>query len=112
MSLVFLSLAIAALWINLVGVGLVAWRFLQDYALARVTGLLAFCLVSFFLEHMAGWGPRPPLLPFTTLVSAWLIWRDRSVLRGNGATEALFAGGFFFCLAWRYAFPDIDSSGE
>ena len=48
MSLVFLSLAIAALWINLVGAGLVAWRFLQDYALARVTGLLAFCLVSFF----------------------------------------------------------------
>ncbi|HEY5078569.1 MAG TPA: DUF2298 domain-containing protein [Opitutaceae bacterium] len=105
-------MAIAALWINLVGAGLVAWRFLGDYTVARVAGLLAFCLVSFFLEHIAGWGPRPPLLPFTTLVSIWVIWRNRLVVWENWRSEALFAAGFLYCLAWRYFYPDIDLTGE
>ena len=41
MSLVFLGLAIAALWINLLGAGLAARRFVGDYPVARVTGVLA-----------------------------------------------------------------------
>jgi len=112
MSLVFLGLAIAALWINLLGAGLAVWRFVRDYPVARVTGMLAVCLVCFFLEHFAGWGPRPPLLPFTTAVSFWLIWRNRSVVRENWRAEALFGAGFFYCLAWRYAYPDINFTGE
>lgn len=112
MSLVFLGLAIAALWINLWGAALAAQRWIADYPVARVTGVIAAGLICFFLEHFAGWGPRPPLLPFTTAASVWLIWRGRSVLRENWMTEAQFGGGFLYCLAWRYAFPDIDDSGE
>ncbi len=112
MPLVFLSLAIVALWINLVGAGLVAWRFLQDYAVARAAGALALCLLCFSLEHFAGWGPRPPLLPATTAASVWLIWRYRSVLREHWRAEALFGAGFFYCFLWRYMFPNIDPTGE
>jgi uncharacterized membrane protein len=112
MSLVFLSLAMAALWINLAGAGIAAWTLLKDYALARFAGVLAFCLAAFFLEHFAGWGPRPPLMPLTTAGSLWLLWRHRGVLRENWATEAFFATGFLYCLLWRYAFPDIDMTGE
>ena len=112
MSLVFLSLVLAALWINLLGAGLAAWQFIKDYAISRIAGLLALGLACFFLEHFAGWGPRPPLLPLTTAASLWLIWRHRSVLRQNWRQEAIFAGGFFYCFAWRYAFPDIDFTGE
>jgi uncharacterized membrane protein len=112
MSLVFLGLAIAALWINLLGTALAARRFIDDYPVARVAGVIAICLVCFFVEHFWGWGPRPPLLPFTTAASVWLIWRNRSVLRRNWTAEALFGAGFFYCLAWRYTFPDIDSTGE
>jgi hypothetical protein len=68
MSLVYLSLAIAALWINLLGVGLAARRLVGDYVLARVAGVLVVCLVCFFLEHFVGFGVRPPVLPFTTAV--------------------------------------------
>ena len=68
--------------------------------------------MSFFLEHFAGWGPHPPLLPFTTLASIWLIWRNRSVIRKNWQAEAIFGAGFLYCLAWRYSFPDIDMTGE
>ena len=112
MSLVFLSLAIAGLWINLLGAGLAARRFVSDYAVARMTGVLAICMVCFCLEHFAGWGPRPPLLPLTTALSVWLMWRARSALRENWGSEALFAAGFLYCLLWRYTFPDIDASED
>jgi uncharacterized membrane protein len=112
MSLVYLSLAIAALWINLLGVGLAARRLVGDYVLARVAGVLVVCLVCFFLEHFVGFGVRPPVLPFTTAVSLWLIWRNRSVVRAHVGLEAVFLAGFFYCLAWRYAFPDIDWSED
>lgn len=108
----FLGLAIAGLWINLLGAGLAARRFVGDYALSRATGVLAICLVCLCLEHFGGWGPRLPLLPFTTALSIWLIWRNRSVVRENWAMEALFGAGFFYCLAWRYTFPDIDFSED
>jgi hypothetical protein len=112
MSLMFLSLAIAGLWINLLGAGLAARRFIGDYAVARATAILAICLVCFCLEHFGGWGPHLPLLPFTSALSIWLIWRNRWVIRENWGMEALFGIGFFYCLAWRYTFPDIDFSED
>ena len=112
MSLVFLSLAIAGLWINLVGAGMAARRFVSNYAIARMTGVLAVCMVCFCLEHYVGFGPRPPLLPLTTALSLWLIWRARAVLRENWGMEVLFAAGFLYCLLWRYTFPDIDASED
>ena len=112
MSLVFLGLAIAGLWINLLGAGLAARRFVGDYAIARVAGVLAVCLVFFCLEHFAGFGPRLPLLPLTTSLSLWLIWRARASIRENWGSEALFAAGFLYCLLWRYMFPDIDASED
>jgi uncharacterized membrane protein len=112
MPLVFLSLAIAALWINLLGAGLAARRFVDSYPIARVVGVIAVCLACFFVEHFVGWGPRPPLLPFTTAISIFLIWRDRTVLRVNLRAEVLFGLGFFYCLMWRFTFPNIDDTGE
>ncbi len=112
MSLVFLSLAIAGLWINLLGAGLAARRFIGDYAIARAASVLVICLACFCLEYFGGWGPHLPLLPLTTAVSLWLIWRHRALVRENWAVEAVFGLGFFYCLAWRYAFPDIDFSED
>ena len=108
MSLIFLCLVIMVLWINLLGAGLAARRFVGDYALSRVVGVIGICLGCFCLEHYVGWGPRLPILPLTTVASIWLIWRNRPVLLENWKLEALFGAGFFYCLAWRYAFPDIN----
>ncbi len=112
MALIFLGLAIAALWIHLLGAALAARRFVDDYALARVAGVVGICLVCFSLEHFVGWGPRLRILPLTTCASVWLIWRNRSLVRENWRLEALFGAGFFYCLAWRYTFPDIDFSED
>ena len=112
MSLVFLSLAIAALWINLMGAGLLAMRYVGSYVIARITGALAICLVCFCLEHFFGFGPHLRVLPFTLGGSLWLIWRNRELVRANLAMEGMFALGFFYCLLWRYCFPDIDWSED
>jgi len=108
MSLVFLGLAIAALWINLLGAGLAANRYVEDYSVARVTGVLAICLVGFCLEHFVGFGPHLWLLPFTTAASIVAIWRNRALVRASLDREAAFGAGFLYCLVWRYTFPDID----
>jgi uncharacterized membrane protein len=108
MSLVFLSLAIAALWINLIGAGLIAKSWVEDYSVSRVTGVIGLCLVAYCLEHFFGFGPHLRLLPFTTVASIWLIWRNRALVRAHIAREIVFGAGFFYCFAWRYAFPDID----
>jgi uncharacterized membrane protein len=112
MSLIFLCLVIVVLWINLLGAGLAARRFVGDYVLSRVVGVIGICLGCFCLEHYVGWGPRLPILPLTTVVSIWLIWRHRPLLLENWKLEALFGAGFFYCLAWRYAFPDINYSED
>jgi uncharacterized membrane protein len=112
MSLVFLGVAIAVLWTNLLGAGLAARRFVPDYALARATGVLALCLGGLCLEHFVGLGPRIRVAPVATLGSLCLIWRDRRVVRDNRLAEILFAVGFLYCLLWRYTFPDIDFSED
>ena len=108
MSLVFLSLAVAALWINLLGAGLLAVRWVGDYAIARVTGVLAICLGCFCLEHFVGLGPHLRFLPVTLGFSVFLLWRHRALVRSHLALEAVFAAGFCYCLLWRFSFPDID----
>ena len=112
MSLVFLSLAMAALWINLLGAGLVANRFVDDYSVARVAGVVALCLGCFCLEHFFGFGPHLRLLPFTSAASIWIIWRSRRLVRANLSREVVFAAGFFYCLLWRFTFPNIDYSED
>ena len=112
MSLVFLSLAMAALWINLLGAGLVANRFVDDYSVAKVAGVVSLCLACFCIEHFVGFGPHLRLLPLTSLISIVIIWRNRSLIRANIGREAAFAVGFFYCFAWRYTFPDINYSED
>jgi uncharacterized membrane protein len=112
MSLVFLGLAIAVLWANLMGAGLVARRWVPDYAMARSLGVLAPCLAGLCIEHFVGFGPHLPVAPVITAASLWLIWRNRGVVRENLLAELFFAAGFFYCLLWRYSFPDIDFSED
>ncbi len=112
MTAVYLTLTLSLLWLNLAGLGLAGWRVLGDYAVGRVAGVLVCCMGLFFVEHFVGLGATHRLLPLTSLVSAWLVWKHRRVLRENWRTEALFALGFCYCLAWRGAFPDIDTAAE
>lgn len=112
MALLFLLIAVGLIWLNLVGAGLVAGRWVRHYAIARVAGMLAVGLALFSLEHFVALGPRPFLGVLTTLGSAWLLWRHRDTVRAAWRTEAWFAAGFLYCLVWRYVFPNIDTTSD
>lgn len=112
MKAIFLTLTVGLIWVNLLGAGLVAWRLLGNYAVGRVAGVIFPCLALFFIEHYVAWGPAPPLLPVTTGLSVWAIWRYRQVLWEHRGAEAMFVVGFCYCLVWRYSFPDIDFESE
>lgn len=108
MTPLLLLISFGLIWVNLVGLALLCDRLVRDYPVSRLASLLGFCLLFFFIEHFHGFGPRLVFMPFSSAVSAWLIWRDRSVLRSNWVFEAVFGTGLLYCLVWRYTFPDID----
>lgn len=112
MTLISIVLTLGLVWVNLVGLSLLANTLTRNYAVSRIGAPIVFCLFFFFLEHFFGLGPRLIFLPFSTVGSGWLIWRYRRVLAQNIGLESVFAAGFFYCLMWRYAFPDICIDGE
>ncbi len=107
MTPLFLLISIGLIWANLIGLGLLGNYLTRDYAVSRIGSLLGFCLAFFFLEHFHGLGPRLWFLPFSTALSAWLIWREREVVARNWVFEAVFGAGLLYCLVWRYTYPSI-----
>ena len=112
MTPLFLLISLGLIWVNLVGLGLATARLVRDYAVARISGLLGLCLLFFFFEHYHGFGPWLWLFQVSTALAVWIAWNDRRTLRDNRVVEAAFGVGMAYCLAWRYAFPDIDLFGE
>jgi hypothetical protein len=113
MNHLFNLLVVALILLNVTALTLLARPLTRlPYGLAQAAVVLALCLGCFFVEHYVGLGRMGFLLPLGGLASAWIAWRQRSVLRANlGANLALLAG-FFYCLAWRYLTPNIDASTE
>ncbi|HEY5080002.1 MAG TPA: DUF2298 domain-containing protein, partial [Opitutaceae bacterium] len=112
MTQLSLLITFSLVWVNLVGLGLLVNLVLKDYAVSRVGGPILFCLVLFSFEHYWGLGAHLAFLPVSSVLSGWLIWRERALIRKNLWLEGAFALGFLYSLVWRYAFPDIDISGE
>ncbi|HRE06433.1 MAG TPA: DUF2298 domain-containing protein [Opitutaceae bacterium] len=112
MTLVLLTLVSLLIWVHLAAVALLARSVVGSYAMARIGGGLAVMLGLFCLEHFVGLGARPPVVILTAPLCLWLIWRQRAVLQEHRQVEVMFALGFFYCLAWRCAFPDIDLEAE
>jgi hypothetical protein len=112
MTLLSLLITSGLLWLNLVGLSLLANYAIRDYAISRIGAPIALCLLAFFVEHFVGLGGQLLFLPLSTAVSGWLIWQGRSLVRKNMGLEVAFGLGFFYCLLWRYAFPDIDFDAE
>jgi len=113
MQMIHLALTLGLILLNLAGLTLIFSRYLPP-ALARVTGILALTLPLFALEHMVGLGKLAWLWPFTSLLSAGLLYRQRNQLRSMGflSAEVVFLCCFAYALAWRFLFPNIDSLAE
>ncbi len=113
MNHLFNVLLVVIVLMNVTGVTLLALPYLRlPYGLAQAGAVLGGCLVCFFVEHYVGLGQMGWLLPVGAVASGWLI-RDRwDVFRENLAATGWLLVGFFYCLAWRYLYPNIDASTE
>ncbi len=113
MGLIFLTITALLLLVNLAGVAILLHRWLACYPLAKVVGILVFCLLLFFIEHFVGLGKLTWLWPLTTSAAGYLIYRYREQYRHKlWRSELVFALGLIYGLIWRIAFPDIDGNSE
>ncbi len=113
MSLIFLGLTVLLLLINLAGVALLLRPWLPYYLLAKIVGVLGFCLILFFVEHFIGLRQLAWLWPFTTAISLVALYQGRDEFKtGLWRQELVFILGFSVALFWRFSFPDIDTDSE
>ena len=113
MHLIFIFLTVMIITVNFSALALVAQRWINNYALAKVIGLLFICLWLFFVEHFVGLGNLNWLWPITSIASLWIISKHKTILfkRHRGA-ELVFFIGLIYGLLWRLAFPDINGQSE
>lgn len=110
---IFNFFLVALVLVNAVGIGLLVRRYLPlGFGLAQGLGVALLCSVFFFAEHLHGFGGLGLLMPLSTLLSGWLIWKARGEWRENRAAIGWLCVGFFYVFAWRYALPNIDGNTE
>lgn len=113
MNHLFNLLVVVLVLFNVTGLTLLALPHLRlPYGLTQGATIVALCLACFFVEHYVGLGSMSWLLPTGTVVAGWLMWTRRAALRVNVAAIVWLLVGFFYCLAWRYLYPNIDASTE
>jgi uncharacterized membrane protein len=113
MGVIFLALTVFILLVNLAGVALYSHRWLGYYPVAKVVGILCFCLLFFSIEHFIGLGKLHWFWPLSTAASGYLIYRYRQLyINGLWKAELVLAAGFLYGLLWRVAFPDITGGSE
>lgn len=106
------AFTIGLIYVNLLALALIAWRWLGSYALARVAAPAAFTLAAFFVEHFVGFGRLGWTWPLTTAAALWVVAKRRDVVLDHLGTETLFFVAFAWALVWRLSFPDIVASSE
>ncbi len=123
---------ILILWLNLIGLSLFVGAVTQirNGWLTLTLGPWLFCSTAFLLEFLHGFGNLQWVWLITTGASAALIvistrrekfdhallgeiqkWIGFNPLRHAGPYVTYFVI-FLYALGWRYAYPDVDSSGE
>ncbi|HEY7886022.1 MAG TPA: DUF2298 domain-containing protein [Cellvibrionaceae bacterium] len=108
----YIALTILLLWVNLTGLTLVTRHLISHYPLARVAGVLGFCVVFFFIEHFHGLGQLAWLWPITTAASLACLYRQRTLLPEFLRNEWPFILSFLYIFAWRFTFPDLSPTSE
>jgi hypothetical protein len=100
---------VAVVLTNLTALTLLAYRLIPFPAIARAAGLIAICLMAFWLEHLVGLG-RLYVLSFpVTALSLYVIWEERERLRVESirTDQIVFFCAVLFCFVWRLSNPNI-----
>ena len=100
---------VAAVLLNLVALTLLAQRLIPFPATARASSIVIICLSLFSLEHFVGLGTLHAAgLPLTVL-SLYVIWRERTRLRNSDfkGDQIAFLCAFLCGAVWRLSSPEI-----
>jgi hypothetical protein len=100
---------VAVVLTNLTALTLLAYRLIPFPAIARAAGLIAICLMAFWLEHLVGLG-RLYVLSFpVTALSLYVIWEERERLRVESirTDQIVFFCAVLFCFVWRLSNPNM-----
>ena len=121
------------LFVNLLGLALIAGLWLRNAWLALTAGPLLFCGLGFFLEGFHGFGSLGWLLPMTTALSVmgalevtgrchylaplnerWKLeeWKRELSPLAHPLPYGVLVLLFCYTMLWRYTFPDLDGSSE
>ncbi|KAF0814760.1 hypothetical protein IGB42_00815 [Andreprevotia sp. IGB-42] len=111
MNAIYLALTVAILFVNSAALAQLFARWFGDRHLARAAGILAVCTPLFFVEHLFGLGKLAWLWPLTSIAAVALL-RGKLVSTAFWRSELPFIVPFFWALAWRFAFPNIDGGTE
>ncbi len=114
MNLIYFTITISLILINLAGLSALASRWIPSFALARAAGILVVCLTMFFIEHFIGFGKLNWAWPFTTALAGFILYSDRVRLKESGflRAELVFLIAFAYGFAWRVSFPSVYPSSE
>lgn len=112
MHLIFIFLVVLIITINFSALAIVATRWINNYVLAKIAGLLSICLSLFFIEHFVGLGSLNWLWPMTTIASLFVLSKNSALLKKRSRAEIIFFIGLVYGLVWRLAFPDINGQSE
>ena len=95
--------------LNIAGLSILFSRLVPYYTLARSFGVVIVTSVMFFIEHFFGLGDLAWVWPITSAASVYLLWKNQDKLKTDGfiGSEIVFYLGFFYCLMWRFTFPDF-----
>lgn len=114
MKVIYISLTVLLLLINLSGLTALAMRLLPSVALGRAAAVLLVSALMFFLEHFVGLGQLSWLWPISTGLAVLAIFdaQRRQLLQPLLSGEAVFVAAFFYGFTWKWFFPDIYPSSE
>ena len=99
----------AAVLVNIAALTLLVVHYIPNPGIARAAGVIGVCLIFFSLEHFVGFGRLAPLYIPLTLLSAYVIWRNRERFQDETyrASEIVFLCAIAYGALWRLAFPEV-----
>lgn len=108
-STIYYFAIIGVVLINVAALTLITLRFIPLPATARATGILVVCLAMFSLEHFVGMGTLYHFGLPMTVVSLYVIWRERSRVRDATfkSSALVFLCAILYGLIWRLSSPEI-----
>ncbi|HEY8023097.1 MAG TPA: DUF2298 domain-containing protein [Burkholderiaceae bacterium] len=117
MQNIYHLLTILLLWLHFAALSAFAGRWIKAWAIGRASAVMLLVLSCFFIEHIVGLGSLAWVMPLTTGLSLFVLWREHAfsaAAKTNGfmLAELVFGAALFYGVMWKEFFPNIYITSE